>query len=160
MVVSISETVQKRIKKYYKRNTQVTYPPNSLKMTLNKTTDRTRADFYLAVGRLVPYKRFDLLVETFNTNKKKLVIVGSGSEEKRLKDIANDNIQFAGTVNDKKLALYYESAKALVFLQEEDFGLVAVEAQTFGLPVIAFGKGGCGRNCTRGLDRDHFSQAN
>lgn len=98
--------------------------------------------YFLAVSRLVPYKKVDLVVETFNKNGLPLVIVGTGSEENRLKIMANANIKFVGQVTDAKLKNYYKDSIALIFPQEEDFGLVAIEAMSFGKPVIAYKKGG------------------
>lgn len=94
------------------------------------------------VGRLVPYKRFDLAVEAFNELGVPLVIAGSGPEEKRLKQMARRNIRFAGYVPDNILVSLYEGAQALVFPQVEDFGIVTVEAMAQGTPVIAFRAGG------------------
>ncbi|HTK03904.1 MAG TPA: glycosyltransferase [Alphaproteobacteria bacterium] len=98
--------------------------------------------YYLIVSRLVKYKKVDLVIQAFNKLNLPLVIVGAGREEKKLKDIAKNNIKFAGQVSEEKLANYYENAKALVMPQEEDFGIVVIEAQNFGVPVIAFKKGG------------------
>lgn len=97
---------------------------------------------FLIVGRLVPYKKVDLAIKVFNKLNLPLVVVGSGSELKKLKKIAGPNIAFAGTVGDERLIEYYRHAKALIFPQEEDFGLVPIEAQASGTPVIAYGKGG------------------
>lgn len=140
-ILSISKEVQKRVKKYYKRNSIVINPPNMLKSAESKK-DKEEGRYYLAVGRLVPYKKFDLLVKTFNETGQKLVIVGDGSEMNKLKAMAKKNIKFTGSVNDDDLVDYYKNAKALVFPQIEDFGLVAVEAQSFGVPVIAYKSGG------------------
>jgi glycosyltransferase involved in cell wall biosynthesis len=98
--------------------------------------------YYLVVNRLVPYKRVDLAINAFNELGYPLYVVGTGSEEGKLKGLAKNNIKFFGQVNDKKLAELYSGAKALIMPQEEDFGIVAVEAQSFGVPVIAYKKGG------------------
>ncbi|MFA6072401.1 MAG: glycosyltransferase [Janthinobacterium sp.] len=139
LMVAISTAVQKRIRKYYKRDSQILFPP--VELSLDRATKYTK-DCYLLVGRLVGYKKVDLVVKTFNDLDYPLVIVGTGREEKRLKAMAKKNIRFAGMVTEKKLSGYYQSAKALIMPQEEDFGIVSVEAQSFGVPVIAYKKGG------------------
>jgi glycosyltransferase involved in cell wall biosynthesis len=141
MMVAISQAVQDRIKKYYHRDSTVVYPPVDIgNFSLNsKSPD---SSFYLLVSRLVPYKRVDLAIEAFNRIKTPLVIVGTGSEERKLKKMAKENIKFLGQLTDRQLSGYYEKCAALIFPQEEDFGLVAVEAQAKGTPVIAFHKGG------------------
>ena len=88
------------------------------------------------------YKKVDLAVEAFNDLGLPLVIVGTGREERKLKKMAGKNIIFLGQISDSKLAEVYKNAKALIFPQEEDFGIVAVEAQSYGIPVIAYKKGG------------------
>ena len=98
--------------------------------------------YYLLVSRMVSYKKIDLAVEAFNKLGYPLVIVGTGRESERLKVKGKSNIKFVGQVTEKELTKYYHSAIALIMPQEEDFGIVAVEAQSFGVPVIAFKKGG------------------
>ena len=139
-IIAISTAVQERIKKYYGRESTVVHPPVDLKRI--RTPRVKKGDYYLLVSRLVPYKKVDLAVKAFNQMGKKLVVVGIGSQMRPLRKIANKNIKFAGEVDDKKLASYYKGALALIHPQEEDFGLTAVEAQGFGLAVIAYKKGG------------------
>ncbi|MDO8658221.1 MAG: glycosyltransferase, partial [Candidatus Levybacteria bacterium] len=93
-------------------------------------------------GRLVSYKRFDLAIRVFNQNGLKLKIVGLGPELNKLKKIANKNIEFMGLVSDKQLADLYANAKACIFPQEEDFGIVPLESMASGRPVIAYRAGG------------------
>ncbi len=138
VMISISTEVKKRIQKYYHRKTEVIYPGIEMK----KFKKHISGKYYLVVSRLVKYKRIDLAVKAFNYLSLPLVIVGTGTEEKRLKRMAKRNIVFTGQVTEDKLFDYYSSAKALIFPQEEDFGIVLVEAQSLGLPVIAFKKGG------------------
>ncbi|MEK7497518.1 MAG: glycosyltransferase [Patescibacteria group bacterium] len=90
----------------------------------------------------MPYKKVDLAVEAFNQLNYPLVVVGIGNEESKLKSLSRNNIRFVGKVSDNELAKYYKNCKALIFPQEEDFGLVAVEAQFYGKPVIAYNAGG------------------
>lgn len=138
--VAISKTIQKRISKYYRKDSKVVYSPcdvHSIKMS-----DRKPENFYLIVSRLSPYKRIDLAIEAFNKFGKKLVIVGEGSDMKRLKSIASPNITFLGWQSDQKVRELYSQAKALIFPGEEDFGLTPIESMAAGRPVIAFDKGG------------------
>jgi len=100
-------------------------------------------NYFLVVSRLEPYKSLDLVIRAFNKLKKHtLLIIGEGSQERYLKRISNGNILFLKKVTDKELVGYYRRAQALIMPQEEDFGYVALEAQFFGCPVIAFRKGG------------------
>lgn len=147
VMIAISTEVQKRISRYYGRDSEIIFPSVDVKQTdyrLQSTVDRSliAIDFFLLVSRLVPYKKVDLVIEAFNKNGLPLVIVGMGSEEEKLKKMARKNIKFAGFVSEEKLRTYYKNCKALVFPQREDFGLVAVEALSFGKPVVAFKAGG------------------
>jgi glycosyltransferase involved in cell wall biosynthesis len=133
-----SFNIADRIRQYYARPSTVVYPP----------VDTTRAHFespgdsYLAVGRLVPYKRIDLLIAACNRLGRKLRIIGSGPEEKRLRAQAGPSIEFLGQVTDEVLWNEYARCRALLFAAEEDFGMAPVEAQACGRPVIAYGRGG------------------
>jgi len=98
--------------------------------------------YYLVVSALVPYKRVDLAVETFNRSGDKLLIVGSGPDTEKLKKIAAKNIEFLGWQSDKNLADLYSGCRALIFPGVEDFGIVPLEAMASGKPVVAFAKGG------------------
>lgn len=142
-IVSISTEVKERVKKYYKRDSEIVFPPVDIPLSGTKNSKKQKkGNYYLTVNRLIPYKRVDLAIKAFNKLKYPLYIVGSGSEDKKLKEIASDNVKFLGQVNETELAGLYGGAKALIMPQEEDFGIVAVEAQSYGVPVIAFGKGG------------------
>ncbi|MFX0200984.1 MAG: glycosyltransferase [Candidatus Hodarchaeota archaeon] len=137
--ICISRHVARRIKKYYQRDAEVIHPPVDLrKFHIGNQTD----DYYLIVSAFAPYKRLDLAVLAFNKLKKRLVIVGKGQEEKRLKAIANSNIEFVGWQPDEVVAEYYAKCNALIFPGEEDFGITPLEAMASGRPVIAYGKGG------------------
>jgi glycosyltransferase involved in cell wall biosynthesis len=141
--IAISTEVKERIRIYYKRDSEIIFPPVDIPPSRAKLVkNRKKGNYYLIVNRLIPYKRVDLAISVFNKLKYPLYIVGSGSEEIKLKKMAFDNIKFLGQVNETKLADLYLRAKALVMPQEEDFGIVAVEAQSYGVPVIAFKKGG------------------
>lgn len=155
--VANSDNVRKRIMKYYRRPARVIYPPCDVgRFAIASTTD----DYYLIAGRLVPYKRADLAVEAFNENGKKLVVVGEGPELKGLKSIAKPNIEFAGWVSDQQLASLYSECKALIFPGEEDYGIVPVEAQASGRPVLAYGKGGALETVRSGVTGLFFREQN
>lgn len=141
--IAISEEVRKRIKKYYNRDSIVIYPPVELNLAkLKEEKNNIKSDYFLIVSRLVPYKRIDIAVSAFNKLKLPLKIIGTGSEEKKLKRMANPNIEFLGDLTDDQLVSYYKGCYALIFPGREDFGLTVLEAQSFGKPVIAFQEGG------------------
>jgi glycosyltransferase involved in cell wall biosynthesis len=136
---SISKFVKERVKKYYGRDSELIYPP----VDVSKFQMSYRGgDYFFMAGRLVPYKRFDLAVRAFNTLGLPLKIAGTGPEFNRLKKIAGKNIQFLGSISDKQLAKEYTGSRALIFPQEEDFGITPLEAMASGKPVIAFRGGG------------------
>lgn len=138
--IANSRYVAKRIEKIYRRNAKVIYPPVDVKkFNLNEKKE----NFYLTVGRLVPYKRVDLIVKAFSRlPDKRLIVIGTGPEYKRLKKLATKNVEFLGYQSFKDLKNYMEKAKAFIFAAEEDFGIAVVEAQACGTPVIVYGKGG------------------
>ena len=134
--VANSNFVARRIKKYYNKDATIINPPVS---TDNFYVDtKNVGNYYLMVGRLIAYKRHDIAVEAFNRLKLPLKIIGRGPELKSLKKIAGDNIEFLERVDDAELAGYYAHAKAFIFPQEEDFGIVAIEAMASGRPIIAY----------------------
>src|SRR3989338_8380352 len=144
--IAISKEVQKRIKKYYGKESEVIYPPVTLADAgdshLQHVAKGSHNKYFLIVSRMVPYKRVDIAIKAFNKLKLPLKIVGTGVEEKRLKKIAMSNIEFLGNLTDMELLRYYKGSSALVFPTNEDFGLAILEAKMFGKPVIAFRKGG------------------
>lgn len=118
------------------------YPPIEDKFFVVKPRDKKSRQYYLVVSRLVNYKKVDLVVEAFKKINHPLYIIGSGSELNHLQQISGNNIKFLGQVDDDQLINYYQNAKAVIFPQEEDYGLVPLEAQACGTPVLAFGRGG------------------
>jgi glycosyltransferase involved in cell wall biosynthesis len=148
-----SKTVQERIGRIYGRDAQVIhapvdagfYKPDSLPA-------EEKGRFYLVVSALVPYKRVDVVIEAFNGWDRKLMIAGDGPSRSEYEPLKKtENIQFLGTVTDETLRRLYEGAKALIFPQEEDFGIVPLEAQACGTPVIAFGRGGALESVNEGV---------
>lgn len=138
--IANSHYVANRIQRNYNRHSHVIYPPVATHLFRDNVDKR---DFYLTASRLVSYKRIDVIVEAFRKMpKKQLYIIGEGPEEKKLKQHSASNIHFLGFQSDFKLREYLKRAKAFIFAAEEDFGIVPVEAQAAGTPVIAYGKGG------------------
>lgn len=146
--IAISKTVQKRIRRYYQRDSDLIYPPvNTGKFNpVNGQWSMVNGqNYFLVVSRLVSYKRIDIIIKAFNKLGLPLKIIGDGSERKRLESIAKVNIEFLGQeLTDAQLISYYQNCFALVFSGEEDFGLVSLEAQACGKPVIAYKIGGVG----------------
>lgn len=165
--IAVSKEVQSRISKYYGRESTVVYPPVELDGRIWKIEDSNLkmesrrlihplsstvkdpssifhrpSSFFLIVSRLISYKKIDLAIKAFNKLKLPLKIVGTGSEQRRLKKMAGPTTEFLGYLTDKELVRYYIGCRALVFPGLEDFGLTILEAQSFGKPVIAFKGGG------------------
>lgn len=134
-----SRYVARRIKKHYRRDSQVIYPPVDTDFYHPHGNKRS---FFLCGGRLVGYKRIDLAVQAFSQLKLPLWVAGDGEEYKNLKRIADSCVKFLGKVKDSELRSLYQQCRAFVFPGEEDFGIMPVEAQACGRPVIAFGRGG------------------
>jgi len=150
-IISISETVRNRCLKYYKRNSEVIYPGfdeeywNSIKSKVKSQKSKIQLKskkFFLVVSRLEAYKKVDLVIESFNRLKNNLIVVGEGTEEKKLKRMAGKNIIFLSKLSNVELGNLYSNAQALIMPQEEDFGYVSLEAQFFGCPIIAYKRGG------------------
>ncbi|MFH1552539.1 MAG: glycosyltransferase [Candidatus Omnitrophota bacterium] len=137
--VAISDNIRKRIKRLYDREADVIYPPVDVDAHIVRSDSENK---YLIVSAPAPYKRVDLAIEAFNKSGKRLVVAGSGGDLKSLKKRSRENIEFLGWVDDAKLSELYSSCQALVFPGEEDFGIVPVEAQAHGKPVIAYASGG------------------
>ncbi len=137
--IANSKTVAHRIRKYYGRESLVMYPPVEAR---SFQISDTIGDYYLAGGRLVPYKRFDLVVQAFNKLGYPLKIFGQGPEEARLRAMAKPNIQFVGKVNDQDRGELYRYAAAFIHPQVEDFGITALESMASGRPVVAYRAGG------------------
>ncbi|PWB47612.1 MAG: glycosyltransferase family 4 protein [Candidatus Methylomirabilota bacterium] len=137
--IAISHHVADRIRRHYGREAVVIYPPvETVRFHIAERTD----DYYLVAGAFAPYKRIDLAIEACNRLRRRLVIVGEGQEETRLRRIAGSTIEFVGWRSDREVADLLSRCRALIFPGEEDFGILPVEAMASGRPVIAYGKGG------------------
>jgi glycosyltransferase involved in cell wall biosynthesis len=142
-----SQNVASRIRKHYRRNAAVIYPP--VNIDAGYLAERTD-DYYLSVGQLVDYKRMDLAIMACNRLGRRLRVVGEGEQYARLKKLAGPSITFCGSLSEEQLHEQYAHCRALLFPGEEDFGMVPVEALSFGRPVIAFDRGGT-RETVRGI---------
>lgn len=141
MLLANSHYIARRIKKFWGREAAVIYPPVHLEKFA--PVKNPSCDYYVAFSRLVPYKRIDVAIDACKMLGKKLVVIGSGSEEKKLKvRVHGADITFTGRICDEDVCAYLQNCRALLFCAEEDFGIVPLEAQACGRPVIAFGKGG------------------
>src|SRR5579872_1297746 len=137
--VANSYNVAKRIKKHYRRDATVIYPP--VDVSAGHLSERVD-DYYLVVSRLIGYKRVDLAIEACNRLNRRLRVVGDGDQYKYLRKLAGPSITFLGRLDDEGVRENYAHCRALLFPGDEDFGIVPVEAQSFGRPVVAYGRGG------------------
>lgn len=155
VLIANSTFVADRIRKYYRREAEVIHPPVDVHRF---AISSKQEDYFLMVGRLIAYKKFDLAIRVFNKMKLPLKIIGRGPEEKRLKQIAGPTIEFLDRVDDVALPKYYSQCQAFVFPQEEDFGIVAIEALASGRPVIAFRGGDIPRHVEEGVTGVFFEE--
>lgn len=138
--IANSKHIAERIKKIYNRESTVIYPPVDVDFF---SLEEVKEDYYFTASRLVSYKKTQLIVEAFNELPHlKLIVAGDGPELEKLQKTAKNNIEFVGYIENKKLRSLMQKAKAFVFAAEEDFGIIPVEAQACGTPVIALAKGG------------------
>jgi glycosyltransferase involved in cell wall biosynthesis len=144
--VAISQTVQRRIAECYGRSSDVIYPPVDTEFYCPAPVPRD--DSYLVVSAFAPYKRLDLAIAACNRLGRHLVIIGVGQDEARLRALAGPSVRFLGWQPDTVIRDYLRRCRALLFPGEEDFGIVPVEAQACGAPVIAFGRGGATESVT------------
>lgn len=154
--VTNSDYVGRRIRKVYRRAATTIYPPVDVDYF---TPREDKQDFYLTTSRLVPYKRIDLIVAAFNEMpKRRLIVIGDGPDFERLRDEAAPNVTFMGQQPAEVLRDYLRRAKAFVFAAEEDFGIVLVEAQACGTPVIAYARGGACESVVDGVTGIFFPE--
>jgi glycosyltransferase involved in cell wall biosynthesis len=153
-IVANSKYIAKRINKVYRREATVIYPPVDI---ANFSLEHNKEEYYLTASRMVPYKKIDLIVEAFSKMaEKKLLVIGDGPEMEKVKKKAGVNIELLGHVSYQEMISYMQKAKAFVFAAEEDFGIVPVEAQACGTPVLAFGKGGALETVEEGVSGSFF----
>jgi len=155
--IAISTEVKNRIKKYYGQDSSIIFPPLE---SSNSKTETGSGDYFLVVSRFVYYKRIDIAIKAFNKLGLPLKIIGSGGQGGNLKRLAGKNIEFLGDLTDNELSFYYKNCRALIFPGLEDFGLVMVEAQSFGKPIIAFKGGGALDIVKEGITGEFFSEQN
>ena len=153
--IANSKVVQQRIRKYYKRSSVLIYPPvDTHKFYI---ADKL-SDYFLIGGRLVAYKRYDLVIKAFNRLGIKLKVFGQGPDYQRLKKMARDNIEFIGPVDDQVKAKLYSQALAFINPQVEDFGITVVESMASGRPVIAYNQGGATESIQAGKTGEFFDE--
>jgi glycosyltransferase involved in cell wall biosynthesis len=155
-IYAISTAVQDRIKKYYGRESEILYPPTDIHRFAND--GKQAREGFVIFGRHVQHKRFDLAIRACSELGKKLIVIGSGPETKRLKAMAGATIEFKGQVPDEKIGYYVGRAEAFIFPNEEDFGIVGAEAQAAGTPVIAFRAGGALDIVDEGVTGEFFDK--
>lgn len=154
--VAISKYIARRIKKIYRRDAEVIYPPVD---TDKFSCEQKKESYYLTASRFVPYKKIDLIAEAFSKMPdKKLIIVGEGSDENKIKAKCGKNVEMVGYKNSNELVEYMKHARAFVFAAEEDFGIIVIEALSCGTPVIALNKGGTAETIVDGKYGIHFSE--
>jgi glycosyltransferase involved in cell wall biosynthesis len=141
--IANSKNVQERIKRIYQRESTVIYPPTDVDFYAAPSSNlRPDEGFYLIVSALAPYKKVEIALEAFRRMNKRLVIIGEGQESQSLKRLAGPQTTFLGWLSNDELRSYYQTARALIFPGEEDFGIVPVEAMAAGCPIIALRRGG------------------
>lgn len=153
---AISTAVQTRIKKFYNRDTDILYPPADIDRFANNYSGEKNN--FVTFGRLVQHKRIDLAIKACNEIEAKLTVIGNGPELQRLRSISGPTITFKTNVADDEMVKYISTAKAFIFPNEEDFGIVSVEAQAAGTPVIAYRAGGALDTVVEGVTGEFFDE--
>jgi len=154
--VAISEAVRGRIRKHYRRESQLIYPPVDVQ---GQPLSTNVGEYYLIISRLVPYKRIDLAVRAFSELGLPLVIIGEGRDRQALQAMAGPNVRLLGRLSDQEARAYLAGCRAFVFPGEEDFGIAPLEAQAVGKPVIAYAGGGALETVVDGVSGTFFHQA-
>ncbi len=155
LFIANSHEVQKRIKKYYNRNSVVIYP--FVDLAFWKCT-KSKADYFLIAGRLQPHKNNEVVVRLFNKLGIELHVVGTGRQEQYLRSIAQSNIKFLGRVSDEQLRDEYSAAQAFIYPPFEDFGMMSLEAAACGTATIGLGQGGILETIIPGRTGELFSE--
>jgi glycosyltransferase involved in cell wall biosynthesis len=148
--IANSPVIAERIAKYYRRESVVIPPPvDAARFPFDPATQPE--DYFLSVGRLIPYKRVDLAIQACNMLGLPLVVIGNGRDEEPLKKLAGPTIRFTGRLSDEEVLHYFSHCRAFLFPGEEDFGITPLEAQASGRPVIAYGAGGALASVVEGV---------
>ena len=162
-LIANSRFTQKRIRKYYNREAEVIYPPVATDDFGQKAVILRKGDpakkYFLIVSRLSAYKNVDVVIEAFNKLELPLLVVGEGDQEKYLRKIAGKNVRFAGFQPDKKLGRIYAGARGFIFSAIDDFGMTAVEAMAYGVPLLGIRKGGMKEILIEGKTGEFFDTA-
>jgi glycosyltransferase involved in cell wall biosynthesis len=151
-----SENVRDRIRRIYGADAQIIPPPVDTDFFTPANSANGEGDYYLVVSSLEPYKRIDLAVDAFSGGKRKLLVAGEGTLKRQLRARARPPVEFLGGVTDERLRELYRDCRALIFPGLEDFGMVPVEAQACGRPVVCFGEGGVLETVVDGHTGVHF----
>ena len=164
-LIANSEETQRRIKKFYRRNSIVIYPPVTIlsghSQGVQKQKGHPKGDHYITVSRLARAKHIDVLIKAANKLKFNLKIVGTGRDEKYLKSIAGPTVEFLGNLSDQEFKKKFLNAKGFLFAsKDEEFGIAPVEAMGYGLPVIAYNSGGVPEYIKNGVNGYLFNQLN
>lgn len=161
-IICNSSYIARRVKRFWNRESKVIFPPVGTDRLF--PNGKPAEDFYVVFSRLVAYKRIDIAIDACGALKKKLVVIGSGNEEKKLKKLAETypgaKIEFTGRISDDEVRDYLQRCRALIFCAEEDFGIIPVEAQACGRPVIAYKKGGAMETVVEGESGVFFEEQN
>ncbi|MFA7169943.1 MAG: glycosyltransferase [Candidatus Paceibacterota bacterium] len=156
--IANSEHTARKIKKFYRAESSVIYPPVDFEKfsQYENLPSVAEKDYYLIVSRLSAYKKIDIAIQAFNKMNMPLVVIGEGCDKKRLQKMAGKSVKLLGFQSEEKLAAYYQNAKAVIFPGEDDFGITILEAMSFGKPVLAYAKGGALETVTPGRNGELF----
>ncbi|MBW7960035.1 hypothetical protein B6D29_03375 [Microgenomates bacterium UTCPR1] len=158
-IIANSKETQKRIEKFYRRNSTVVYPPVSIPKTISYSLSTNR--YFITVSRLAKAKHIDVLIKAANKKKFNLKVIGSGRDKRYLRSISGPTVEFLDNISDKEFSKIFENARAFLFAsKDEEFGIAPVEAMGYGLPVIAYRSGGVPEYIEDGANGFLFDELN